>query len=479
MKRMRNLTIFCVLAAVAVACTKPASLTVLSNQLSFDNTAGEQELSLKTNQDWSVRSSASWLTVSPGSGGASDSYQRVLVSAQANDTEAARTAELTVSAGELTRTVSVSQAGKPIAPKFTIRDFLNKPVSTTVWYELTGEIISLPEETYGNFFLADETGLVYVYGLTENKCESNDKSFSKLGLKPGDTVTMKTLRSEHNDVAQAGGNTPAYFISRKEGSYRLGRKLTSTDAAWMELPATSVDDKQDLLIHYYQNGKRSYSAYYDYDHLVSSWVAYPLCAGDLGSGKRSVAGGAFPMDPLLTKQQQPYLSGNYLEGNDRGYARGHQLPSADRADTRANFETFFSTNITPQNSSLNGNVWASLESKIRTWTKHSDTDTLYVVTGCSVAGSIETILDRDNKSVTVPVGYYKALLRLAKDKSWSAVAFWFDNKPLTGTDVKNAAMSIDELEKKVGVDFFVNLPAETQKTVESQNPTQVSWWWSN
>ena len=45
--------------------------------------------------------------------------------------------------------------------------------------------------------------------------------------------------------------------------------------------------------------------------------------------------------------------------------------------------------------------------------------------------------------------------------------------------MKNVAMSVDDLEKKVGIDFFVNLDAETQKTVESQDPTQVSWWWNN
>lgn len=479
MKVLKQILVCSLLAALAVACTKPApaSLNLLSTVLTFDSTGGTEEVSILTNQSWSVRAGADWLTVTPPSGSASDAYQKLTVTAQENAAETERTAELTLTAGEITKLIQVKQAG---APRFTIRDFLSKPVSTTVWYELTGEIISLPEETYGNFFLADETGLVYVYGLTEKECGSNDKSFSKLGLKPGDTVTMKTLRSEHNDVAQAGGNTPAFFISKKEGSYRLGRKFASTNAGWMELPATSAGDKQDLLIHYNQDGKRSYSAYYDYDHLVSSWVAYPLCAGDLGSGKRSIASGAFPMDPLLTKQQQPYLSGNYLDGNDRGYARGHQLPSADRADTRANFETFFSTNITPQNSTLNGNIWASLENKIRTWTKNSDTDTLYVVTGCSVAGSKETILDRDNKEVTVPVGYYKALLRLSKDKTYSAVGFWFDNAANSASSIqKSMAMSIDDLEKKVGVNFFVNLSEDVQKIVEAQNPSEVSWWWNN
>ena len=40
-------------------------------------------------------------------------------------------------------------------------------------------------------------------------------------------------------------------------------------------------------------------------------------------------------------------------------------------------------------------------------------------------------------------------------------------------------MSIDDLEKKVGVDFFVNLPADVQKTVEAQDPKSENWWWNN
>ena len=41
------------------------------------------------------------------------------------------------------------------------------------------------------------------------------------------------------------------------------------------------------------------------------------------------------------------------------------------------------------------------------------------------------------------------------------------------------AMSIDKLEEKVGVDFFVNLPADVQKNVEAQDPAEVAWWWNN
>lgn len=482
MKTIRHLIIICALAALAAACTKPAALSVLSNQVAFEAAAGQQEISFLTNRDWTLRSDADWISVTPASGGPSDSYQKVSVSASANEAEAERTANLTLTAGELTRVIGVRQAGKPVVvpPKFTIRDFRAKPVSTTVWYELTGEIASIENEEYGNFFIFDESGFVYVYGLCKAQVQTNDQSFKELGLKVGDKVTMMTLRSEHEGTVEAGGKTPAYFVSKEAGSYRLGRKFASTSAAWMELPATKADDGQDLLVHYFPTGKRSYAAYYDYGHFVSTWVAYPLCADNIGSGERTEK---FTLDPLLPRDKQQYLPKGYRKGNgsdsDR-YDRGHQLPSADRLSYRTNMETFFGTNMTPQDHTLNTDLWGTLEQRVRGWAKKADTDTLYVVTGCSVEGSTKYVLDADDKHITVPVGYYKALLRLDKDKNYSAVAFWFDNESKSATSIqKSMSISVDELEKKVGVDFFVNLPADTQKSVEAQNPADVAWWWNN
>lgn len=484
MKIIRQLIIFCALAAAAVACTKPATLTLLSNQVAFQDAAGEQEISFLTNRDWSASANAAWLTVSPASGGPSGSYQTLRVSAQANEAEAERTAELTLRAGDQVRTVAVRQAGKPVVvpPEFNIREFRAKRADETTWYELTGEIAAICNDTYGNFFIFDETGYVYVYGLCEKQVGKgkNDQSFPKLGLKVGDKVTMMTLRSEYKNnsetVVEAGGQTPAYFVSKVEGSYRLGRKVASTQAGWLELPATSATDGQDLLIHNFPSGKRSYAAYYDYEHFLSSWVAYPLCAGNIGSGTRT----DFSLDPLLPHDKQQYNPSGYGDGNAGHFDRGHQIPSADRLDYRVNLETFFGTNMTPQDNKLNAGIWANLEGRIRGWVKKSDTDTLYVVTGCSLEGSTQYVLDGDKKEIPVPTGYYKALLRLAKDKSYSAVAFWFDNKPNAATSIqKSMAISVDELEKKVGVDFFVNLPADTQKSVEAQNPADVAWWWNN
>ena len=476
MKVLKVFPLICILGLLVAGCSKPvvASLSVLSSSLSVEAAGGPQEVSFLTNQDWSVRSDADWLVVTPTSGGPSENYQTLIVSALENPDEAPRTATLTIVAGEKSARISVAQAG---APRFTIRDFRAKKADKTTWYKLTGEIASIENEEYGNFFLVDDTGFVYVYGLCEKQVGSNDQSFSKLGLKVGDTVAMMTLRSEYNGTIEAGGTTPAYFVSKTAGSYKLGRKVSSTSAGWLELPATSASDGQDLLIHSFPDGSRNYAAYWDYDHLVSSWVAYPLCAGNIGTGERTEK---FTLNPLLARDKQPYLPTAYKAGNAGMFDRGHQIPSADRWSYRVNLETFFGTNMTPQHNGLNSNAWAILEGKVRDWAKHADTDTLYVVTGCSVTGSDKYVLDADGKRVTVPTGYYKALLRRDKDQNYSAAAFWFDNQENKAASIqKSMSLSIDKLEEKVGVDFFVNLPADIQKTVEEQNPADAAWWWNH
>ena len=98
----------------------------------------------------------------------------------------------------------------------TVADFLTQSVSSSKWYKLTGTITNLKTGNYGNFDLVDETGTVYVYGLTSSLVAKNDQSFPNLGLKEGDVVTLVGTRAEYNGAAQVGG--PAYYISHVEGA---------------------------------------------------------------------------------------------------------------------------------------------------------------------------------------------------------------------------------------------------------------------
>ncbi len=261
-------------------------------------------------------------------------------------------------------------------------------------------------------------------------------------------------------------------------------------ARWLELPA--VPDGTDFFSHSMTIGStktRNYSFIWDYSNLVAPWVAYPLCKWNIGNNiKRTNAWG---LDPLLPDNKQPVLYGGFSEGNNGWYARGHQIPSADRLTSyESNAMTFYGTNMTPQiQEGFNGDIWATLEGKVRSWANSSDT--LYVVTGCVIdypeGQTVKYALDNYGKKVTVPTAYYKVVLRYMKSSTigysgYSACAVWLDHKVYSSSSINSSySMSVDDLEKKTGIDFFVNLPAkvgeETAAKIEAEDPAKVSWWW--
>ncbi len=253
---------------------------------------------------------------------------------------------------------------------------------------------------------------------------------------------------------------------------------------WMELPV--VQGSLEYHNNFFSmNGKRyrNYSYGWDKKALVAHWVAYPLCPLYLGSQKRT---DEWDYDPNVPQSQQPVLFRGFGGG---GYDRGHQLPSADRTCCReANEQTFYFTNMTPQmGANFNQKIWASFETRVRDWSRNADT--LYVVTGCVVKGSTLTARDNDGKSVTVPVGYFKALLWYSKSSTvtaqnagYRAAAFYLEHKDYSQTGIdKSMSMSVDELEEMVGMDFFPNLKTKAGATiadrVEAADPKNDTFWW--
>lgn len=106
-------------------------------------------------------------------------------------------------------TLNVEQAS---IEKLTVAEFLEKEVNNAVYYELTGTISNIKSTQFGNFDLTDETGTVYIYGLTEEKVDNNDQTFSNIGLVDGDQVTIHTCRAAYGTTPQGGGTPPAYYV---------------------------------------------------------------------------------------------------------------------------------------------------------------------------------------------------------------------------------------------------------------------------
>ena len=230
-----------------------------------------------------------------------------------------------------------------------------------------------------------------------------------------------------------------------------------TKTGWLELPAMNNPDLGYYSHSFKMNGKsyRNYTFGWSQKDRVALWVAYPLCKlytnGSVGRTD------AWALDPLLGNDSAAPFGG--YAGD---YARGHQVPSADRQCCyEANAQTFYGTNMTPQLNAHNEKIWADLEGKVRGYANTSDTT--YVVTGVIVSASSKKEKDSYGQSVTIPDAYFKAVLKYSKSSTlgaWNAAAFYLEHRAYSGSVSKEHSMSIDELEKMTGIDFFVNLPAK-------------------
>lgn len=183
----------------------------------------------------------------------------------------------------------------------------------------------------------------------------------------------------------------------------------------------------------------------------------------------------FQEDPLIPTAYRTTLADHERDGHDRG----HIVGSADRLNSmEANGQTFYLSNMYPQLAGFNQRgIWYNLENRIRnTYDRDSFRDTLYVVKGGTIDADFHYTTG-NGRALLVPDYFYMALLCKNSDPSqwgYKAIAFWMEHKENSSKDFKAYAVSIDELERKTGIDFFCNLPDDIESTVES-NMAPNAW----
>lgn len=321
----------------------------------------------------------------------------------------------------------------------------------------------------------------------------------------------------NKQVSSAGGNVgdPAYLYLDKNNSdddrtaridvtytngYSTSLTLTQRaagfidyDRSWGEQPEYRSDDAYIYKTYYatfvsnqfFPGGKlRNYSVCYDVDRHISHWVAYPIFKKVYETPvlRRDNDFNYDPNDqlPVIPTRDQQYIGtgGNGRGYGARGYDRGHMLPQASRYNNyEPNRMTYYGTNMMPQNSTLNQNIWASLEGKVRGWGGLQTYDTLYVVTGAAFK-STKTI-DNANGPIAVPSHCWKVLLRQRgnqnrqisqfKADELKAIGFVFTNDAAgAATSIESAVRSVKEIEELTGFKFFRNLDPAVADAVKSQ-----------
>ncbi|GLU43676.1 DNA/RNA non-specific endonuclease [Allomuricauda sp. NBRC 101325] len=195
----------------------------------------------------------------------------------------------------------------------------------------------------------------------------------------------------------------------------------------------------------------SYSETYE----QAEWVAYQLKKDHLTSDDRKRP--YFIEDPKVTSK-----SADWRNYRGSGYDRGHLVPAGDRRFSEFAFnETFYTSNISPQDKDFNAGIWNRLEQQVRYWCKQYGD--LIVITGGVLEDGLKEIGDED---VDVPDAFYKIVLKDKGDRM-EVIAFLIPAKD-SEKSLSQFVVSIDELEAKTGIDFFQKQPKAWQDEVESK-----------
>jgi endonuclease G, mitochondrial len=200
-----------------------------------------------------------------------------------------------------------------------------------------------------------------------------------------------------------------------------------------------------------------YTLQYNEEHEQANWVAYRLDAQQL-------QGPGFPREDNFLPDPR-ILTGSATPDDYRrsGYDRGHLVPAADMSfDQQALAETFFMSNISPQNRAFNQGIWRELEEDVRRWVEEKGH--LYIVSGPVLSKKPIDVIGKGSR-VSVPAAYFKVLFYEEGDNS-VAIGFLIPNE-LSEQPLSAYALSVDAVEASLGYDFFNGLlPDRKEEAVE-------------
>ena len=211
----------------------------------------------------------------------------------------------------------------------------------------------------------------------------------------------------------------------------------------------------DTLVRY-----EAFDVHFNSERGIANCALYELVNNELyGTVER---GNEFTADPGVKGCPLPE---DYAGS---GFDRGHLVPAGDlKWNGTAMRQSFMLTNVGPMHKALNEGGWAKLEEKVREWTARDSA--LLVFTGPVVSDGDTTLA---SGRVKVPSAYYKVILAPCV-RPIRVIAFIYPNGH-SGGRLRQYAVSVDEVERRTGLDFFPTLPPEEQQRLES--PVNLGAW---
>lgn len=194
-----------------------------------------------------------------------------------------------------------------------------------------------------------------------------------------------------------------------------------------------------------ENQIRDYNGYtvsYNETHEQSNWVYYVLKSSDLEGETVKVSSRFIEDDSISTGTAE------YRDYTNSGYDRGHLKPAGDEvSDSTQKRETYYMSNVSPQQPSFNRGVWLRLENQVRRFAMESDS--VVVITGPVLSDSLSKI-GRDNK-VSVPEYFFKVIY-IYSDNTMTTFCYLLRNEK-SDADLDTFIVSIEVVENITRLEF--------------------------
>ena len=213
--------------------------------------------------------------------------------------------------------------------------------------------------------------------------------------------------------------------------------------------------------------RKGYSVSYNKDLKIPNWVAWELSREKLV--ERESRTDKFLPDPDLPADEA--VTTNDYKG--ARLDRGHMCPAGDnRWHWKAMQESFYMTNICPQDHNLNRGDWKELEEACRKWAQAEGK--IYIVCGPILYKQKHRTIGKQHQ-VTVPEAFFKVILCTTTTPP-KTIGFIYKNAS-GNHPLDSYVNSVDEVERITGIDFFPALPDEVEDKVEATY--NLSLWTKN
>ena len=199
--KLKNI-ITTLLAAVAFATGCQESLErhldevqVSSSYVAIPAGGGSKTITVTATAKWTISNIPEWLAIAPETGEAGETKVKFTAEAATSTNEAT----VNLVCNEKTQQINVIQQTEKQELPISTCDEVNKG-EDGVSYRIKGTVTKITSTTYGNMYINDGTGEVYVYGTLD--ASGAEKNFGSLGIEAGDIVTVEGPRVTYSGTIE-------------------------------------------------------------------------------------------------------------------------------------------------------------------------------------------------------------------------------------------------------------------------------------